>query len=116
MKVLTLCLLLFFCVSVTRAQEPSVTQSEKTTIEESAAKTDPMVLKSEVLVRPSTFCAFLRTYRVKRDYAGSDAVSPASYMTCVPTQRFEVRSAVEIRALPAVPESTGKADDKSSNK
>ena len=41
------------------------------------------------------FCAYMRTYRVKRRWPGSDAVAPAGYATCVPTRRFEVRSAVE---------------------
>jgi hypothetical protein len=40
-------------------------------------------------------CAYLRTYRVKRQTPGSDAVAPAGYTTCVPTRRFEVRSAVQ---------------------
>ena len=42
-------------------------------------------------------CAFMRTYRVKRRWRGSDAVSPAGYRTCVPVRRFEMRSAVETR-------------------
>ena len=42
-----------------------------------------------------TSCAYLRTYRVKRQARGSDAVAPAGYTTCVPTQRFEMRSAVQ---------------------
>jgi hypothetical protein len=41
-------------------------------------------------------CAYMRTYRVKRQ-RGSDAVAPAGYTTCVPTRRFEMRSAVETR-------------------
>ena len=42
-------------------------------------------------------CAYMRTYRVKRQARGSDAVTPAGYTTCVPTRRFEMRSAVETR-------------------
>lgn len=42
-------------------------------------------------------CAYMRTYRVKRQTGGSDAVAPAGYTTCVPTRRFEMRSAVETR-------------------
>ena len=42
-------------------------------------------------------CAYMRTYRVKRQARGSDAVAPAGYTTCVPTRRFEMRSAVETR-------------------
>ena len=42
-----------------------------------------------------TSCAYMRTYRVKRQARGSDTVFPAGYTTCVPMQRFEMRSAVE---------------------
>jgi hypothetical protein len=40
-------------------------------------------------------CAYMRTYRVKRQQRGSDAVAPAGYTTCVPTRRFEMKSAVQ---------------------
>jgi hypothetical protein len=39
-------------------------------------------------------CAYIRTYRVKRQARGSDVVAPAGYTTCVPSGRFEMRSAV----------------------
>lgn len=45
-------------------------------------------------------CAYLRTYRVKRQYHGSDLVSPAGYTTCVPTRRFEMKSAVQVQSEP----------------
>ena len=41
-----------------------------------------------------TFCAYIRAYRVKRESRGSDVMAPAGYTTCVPAQRFELRSAV----------------------
>jgi hypothetical protein len=44
-----------------------------------------------------TSCAYMRTYRVKRQARSSDVVAPAGYTTCVPTRRFEMRSAVETR-------------------
>ena len=47
------------------------------------------------------FCAYIRTYRVKREYRNSDAVSPAGYTTCVPSARFGVRSAVQVQSEPA---------------
>jgi hypothetical protein len=37
------------------------------------------------------FCAFMRTYRVKRDARGSDVTRPAGYTTCVPVSRFAMR-------------------------
>ena len=42
-------------------------------------------------------CAYMRTYRVKRQAHGSDTVAPAGYTTCVPMRHFEMRSAVETR-------------------
>lgn len=41
-----------------------------------------------------SFCAFMRTYRVERERRGSDVVRPAGYTTCVPSKRFELKSAV----------------------
>ena len=46
-------------------------------------------------------CAYLRTYRVKRHYRGSDVVSLAGYTTCVPIRRFEMKSAVQVQSEPA---------------
>lgn len=40
-------------------------------------------------------CAYMRTYRVKRQARGSDYMVSAGYTTCVPMGRFETRSAVE---------------------
>ncbi len=42
-------------------------------------------------------CAYMRTYRVKRQARSSDTVAPAGYTTCVPMRHFEMRSAVETR-------------------
>lgn len=41
-----------------------------------------------------SFCMYMRTYRVKRNGRSSDAVRPAGYTECVPTRRFEMKSAV----------------------
>ncbi|MBZ5657340.1 MAG: hypothetical protein LAO56_18895 [Acidobacteriia bacterium] len=41
-----------------------------------------------------SFCAFMRTYRVKREHRGSDVAHLAGYTKCVPTKRFEMKSAV----------------------
>ena len=49
------------------------------------------------------FCAFIRTYRVRRENKGSDVVTPAGYTTCVPSRRFEVRSAVMTDTAPSLP-------------
>jgi hypothetical protein len=47
------------------------------------------------------FCAFMRTYRVEREHRGSDVVRPAGYKTCVPTKRFELKSAVQMQPEPS---------------
>ena len=52
-------------------------------------------VKPDVPVSLDSSCAYMRTYRVKRQARGSDGVVPAGYTTCVPTGRFEMRSAVE---------------------
>lgn len=52
---------------------------------------------SEVPDGLNNSCAYMRTYRVKRQVRGSDAVAPAGYTTCVPMRRFEMRSTVETR-------------------
>jgi hypothetical protein len=43
-----------------------------------------------------SFCAFMRTYRMKREERGSDATRPAGYTTCVPVQRFGVKRAAPL--------------------
>jgi hypothetical protein len=52
-------------------------------------------LDSELSPRPYSYCAYMRTYRVKRDHPGSDMTRLAGYTTCVPSKRFEMRSAVQ---------------------
>ena len=46
-------------------------------------------------------CAFMRTYRMKREARGSDVTRPAGYTVCVPTRRFEMKSTVEVIQEPA---------------
>jgi hypothetical protein len=46
------------------------------------------------------FCAFMRTYRVKRDSRDSDMVRADGYTTCVPTARVTLKSTVEITTEP----------------
>ncbi len=40
-------------------------------------------------------CAYMRTYRVKREARDSDVTRPAGYTTCVPMARFAVKRATE---------------------
>jgi hypothetical protein len=48
------------------------------------------------------FCAYIRAYQVRREYKGSDVVTPSGYVTCVPSSRFEVRSAVITQTEPSL--------------
>ncbi len=117
MKIMGLCFLLLLAVCFTRV---SYAQADSSRIDSSQAKSSkaksgfPAVHFANgvmgrliVSVKPDATdwldhpnpqdCAYMRTYRVKRQARGSDGVVPAGYTTCVPTGRFEMRSAVETR-------------------
>lgn len=123
MKILGLCFLLSVCLApISQAQKwpnqdtPNLTKTDQVPqnslstghlsfFEHSQStphlrlhRVDPDAL-SEMFSEP--FCAYMRTYRVKREYRNSDVVSPAGYTTCVPSTRFEVRSAVQVQSEPA---------------
>ncbi len=114
MKMMGLCLLLLLSVCLAGASyaqdagnhDSSKTKSSTPKSDLLAAQVIPGVsdrliygLRSDLFVPDSSgsSCAYMRTYRVKRQARGSDAVAPAGYTTCVPTRRFEMRSAVETR-------------------
>jgi hypothetical protein len=44
----------------------------------------------------SNVCAFIRTYRVMRPYRDSDFVERDGYSTCLPSRRFDLKTALEI--------------------
>jgi hypothetical protein len=44
--------------------------------------------------RDQEYCAHIRAYIVRREHQGSDVVVPSGYVTCVPSKRFEFKSAV----------------------
>jgi|SRR5271169_3460729 len=103
MKILGLCCLLFVCLaSFAQGQESSKSISDQAVIAAPAAA-DHMILDLNSKASPGgdTSCAFMRTYRVKRDHPGSDVTRPAGYTTCVPSNRFEVKSAVQVQSEPA---------------
>lgn len=54
---------------------------------------DNLIISQELV--GSEICAYMRTYRVKREARGSDVTRPAGYTTCVPSARFAIKSAVE---------------------
>lgn len=101
MKILAPCMLTPLLLLSVAAQEKSRTLSQdfdfvnlsesrdKNRFETAAPEREAASMDS-----PDSFCAYLRTYRVKREAKGSDAVRPAGYSKCVPSARFTVKSAV----------------------
>ena len=102
--------LLFICLGISSAQNaPKAASPRAKSTRQSALLAAQVAERPEdrliLNMKPDTpdspddpnanTCAYMRTYRVKRQARGSDAVAPAGYTTCVPTRRFEMRSAVE---------------------
>ncbi len=97
MKTLTLSLLL--CLLATaQAQTPPAQPKNDQPATQQVRSTEPFYFRLEPdRTQPAeTFCAYMRTYRVKRQYRDTDVVAPAGYTTCVPSQRFELHSAVQV--------------------
>ena len=99
MKISVLCCLLFLCLlPVSSAQQSPKPTSDQAATQNSSADDGFFIFKARPDRAPREFsesyCAYMRTYRVRRKYAGSDVVSPAGYTTCVPAKRFELKSAV----------------------
>jgi hypothetical protein len=97
-------LLASLLVPISRAQEPAQPEKHYQAAfqnllpdAESAAYMQLRRYDRESLPDGDSYCAFMRTYRVRREQRGSDAVRPAGYRTCVPTRRFELRSTVQIQ-------------------
>ncbi len=103
MKVLSLSLLLFCLVAISQAQTVSTEPKPAQPAAQDSRSTEPFYFRVEPdRAQPvESFCAYMRTYRVKRMHRGSDVVSPAGYTTCVPSKRFELRSAVQVQNDPA---------------
>jgi hypothetical protein len=122
MKILGLFFLLFVCLGISSAQNarkasPTEASPKPDSSKAKSSKPQSDLLAAQVAdgaedrlifnmnMKPdapdspdnANTCAYMRTYRVKRQARGSDAVAPAGYTTCVPTRRFEMRSAVETR-------------------
>jgi hypothetical protein len=110
MKAPSLCSLLFLCsIAAAQAQQspPAASPNPKNgqtqaQVQKSPAGDDSFLLKIQpdrgTPVFVESFCAYIRTYRVRREYANSDIVTPAGYTACTPSQRFELRSAVATAA------------------
>jgi hypothetical protein len=103
MKIFGLCFLLFVGLApISQAQDSPKPKSDQAAIENAPAPADRIILNldSELSPNPYSYCAYMRTYRVKRDHPGSDMTRLAGYTTCVPSKRFEMRSAVQVQSEP----------------
>jgi hypothetical protein len=87
--------------------KPSLLNPDKEAVQKWLAHAGPMEwsgLEGDRLIVSSAdtevTCAFMRTYRVRREHRGSDVVRPAGYTKCVPTRRFEMKSAVQVQPIP----------------
>jgi hypothetical protein len=103
MKIFGLCFLLFVGLApISQAQDSPKPKSDQAAIENAPAPADRIILNlgSELSPGPYSYCAYMRTYRVKRDHPGSDMTRLAGYTTCVPSKRFEMRSAVRVQSEP----------------
>jgi hypothetical protein len=104
MKIPFVCALLFVgSVAAAWAQQSAPAaapnpRNDQAQVQKSPAGDDRFLFKirpdRETPVFAESFCAYIRTYRVRREYANSDVVTPAGYTACTPSQRFELRSAV----------------------
>jgi hypothetical protein len=116
MKTMRLCFLLFLFVGLASVSYAQHARANSSKADSSNAKSseaeyptshfaDGVTGRLLVNVKPGDLdwlnrsntqeCAYMRTYRVKRQARGSDSMVPAGYTTCVPMARFETRSAVE---------------------
>lgn len=106
MKIFGLCffLFIFFLAPISQGQESSAAKNTQATVENSPAAADGIILdlNFSTTAGPDHGCAYMRTYRVKRDRPASDMTRPAGYTTCVPFKRFEVKSAMQVQDEPIV--------------
>jgi hypothetical protein len=103
MKIFGLCFLFFVGLApISQGQDSPKPKSDQAAIESAPAPADRIILNldSDLSPSPYSYCAYMRTYRVKRDHPGSDMTRLAGYTTCVPSKRFEMRSAVQVQSEP----------------
>src|SRR5438046_4992760 len=110
MKSLSLCFFLFVLISNVPAQEQSKATSSANDAVVQAWLSHANELDStrnkggSFILSPDSgspddrdaYCAFMRTYRMKREDRESDATRPAGNTTCVPVQRFGVKRAAPL--------------------
>ena len=105
MKTLSLCLVFLSSALVVNAaaqeqEKVSISAADKAVIREwlAHAKPDLATIQGDRLIISfddhDTYCAFMRTDRVKREDRGSDVTRPSGYTTCVPVSRFAVKRSV----------------------
>jgi hypothetical protein len=109
MKITALGILLASCLTpISLAQDsPKLTQAGQAKVQNFMPDALPSEYKPvrdldrDSLSEANIDCAFMRTYQVSREHRGSDVVRPTSYRTCIPTRRFELKSAVELQPEPS---------------
>lgn len=104
MKTLGLCILVATCLApISRSQEPAKPTKDNPAALQNfsadvrSAESTQLSRYSDLSPDGESYCAFMRTYRVRREHRGSDVVRSAGYTTCVPSRRFELKSAVEVQ-------------------
>ncbi|MGA3089888.1 MAG: hypothetical protein ABSD75_14830 [Terriglobales bacterium] len=58
-----------------------------------------MSLRTRTMVETDTECFAIRSYRVTRDDPQSDATRPAGYSECQAANRYQVKSAADLREV-----------------
>ena len=104
MKYSGLCFLsaLMLAGSASAQSQPSssLSKADRAVIQEwtAHAQTDLQQNKSDRIIFSAEdrddYCAFIRTYRMKREESSSDITRPAGYTTCVPMQGIEIKRAI----------------------
>jgi len=102
-KSLFCCFLVFCAVSILPAQEPAKPKDNGMAIKKTQSvdrysiwKLTPEDAAGE---ESETVCAYMRTYRVRREYRGSDVVVPSGYTTCVPTRNAGLKSVLQVDSV-----------------
>ena len=107
MKILGLLLLSLCLLATSAAQSATDPQKGDRTTTQDSRLSGTLLLPDHTRDRISrdestiSYCAYMRTYKVKREYRNSDVVKLTGYTKCVPTERVELRTTVQTETEPA---------------
>ena len=107
LSLVLLCMVLSCLVEAVQAQTPSEPSKSRQPILEGPPPTPGFSIlnyRADRRIWGATsdfYCAYMRTYRMQKKYRDSDVVSPAGYTTCVPANRFELRTTIQTETEPA---------------